>query len=500
MNTGELLSHLVSLDVKLWMDGERLRYNAPAGVITPTLREELVSRKAEIIACLQASLPLAEQGLVTGSMPVVPILIMNYADTAPQEWWQAIEALVEIPRFLGPAQLREIVNHLMMHHDGLRLRLAKEQGKYQMFIAPHDENIFLEKDLSGLSEAEQDHTIEALIPELWASLDFTSGPLLRVVFFDLGAQRLPRVLLILHHFATDAYSVTILLEDFQTVCQAILANVPVQLPSKTTSLKQWAALMYNYVQSEAGKAELAYWKSLPWADMQPTPVDHPEVTESAYGYLTGSLSVDETQALLSSIADIDALSVMDALLTACVVAYAKCTRLKVLAIAVLHNGRNAIVEGLDLLRTVGNLYTSYPLLLDVSSDLFQDCPEQALRSVAEHKARIPNEGITWGWLSYYCMDKWAFNWNVIFNYLGQVKPNMPSQQQLFREIQRESNKSETKPYKLTDVAPHTCSPVIQDGQLKVTWEYFSALDDKSSIERLLQEYLSTLRSLIKVTA
>ena len=34
----ELLSHLRSLDVRLWVDGDRLRYSAPDGVFTPELR------------------------------------------------------------------------------------------------------------------------------------------------------------------------------------------------------------------------------------------------------------------------------------------------------------------------------------------------------------------------------------------------------------------------------------------------------------------------------
>ncbi|MBE9224526.1 thioester reductase domain-containing protein [Phormidium sp. LEGE 05292] len=38
--------------MKLWVDGERLRCNAPKGVLTPTLRGELCDRKAEIVEFL----------------------------------------------------------------------------------------------------------------------------------------------------------------------------------------------------------------------------------------------------------------------------------------------------------------------------------------------------------------------------------------------------------------------------------------------------------------
>ena len=46
------LSDLANQDIKLWMDGDRLRCNAPQGVITPEIQTELKNRKAEIIQFL----------------------------------------------------------------------------------------------------------------------------------------------------------------------------------------------------------------------------------------------------------------------------------------------------------------------------------------------------------------------------------------------------------------------------------------------------------------
>jgi ubiquinone/menaquinone biosynthesis C-methylase UbiE len=48
----EFLSYLSSLDVKFWVDGDRLRYNAPKGTLTSALRAELAERKAEILTFL----------------------------------------------------------------------------------------------------------------------------------------------------------------------------------------------------------------------------------------------------------------------------------------------------------------------------------------------------------------------------------------------------------------------------------------------------------------
>jgi hypothetical protein len=40
MTAGELLAYLRKRGVELWADGDRLRYNAPKGVLTPFLRTD----------------------------------------------------------------------------------------------------------------------------------------------------------------------------------------------------------------------------------------------------------------------------------------------------------------------------------------------------------------------------------------------------------------------------------------------------------------------------
>ena len=50
MTTIELLSHLRSLGVKVWVDGDRLRYSAPKGALTPDLLAQLAAQKVSGVA------------------------------------------------------------------------------------------------------------------------------------------------------------------------------------------------------------------------------------------------------------------------------------------------------------------------------------------------------------------------------------------------------------------------------------------------------------------
>ena len=48
----ELLTALRKRDIKVWRDGDNLRFSAPKGALTPELRAELSTHKAELLAQL----------------------------------------------------------------------------------------------------------------------------------------------------------------------------------------------------------------------------------------------------------------------------------------------------------------------------------------------------------------------------------------------------------------------------------------------------------------
>ena len=55
MTDVEFLAHLRDLDIQVYVEGLRLRCNAPEGVLTPQLQAEIAEHKSELIALLQGS-------------------------------------------------------------------------------------------------------------------------------------------------------------------------------------------------------------------------------------------------------------------------------------------------------------------------------------------------------------------------------------------------------------------------------------------------------------
>lgn len=61
MSVAAFLAELRSRNIGLWADGDQLRCNAPAGVLTPELRDQLQQRKRDILDFLRSAQAIARQ-------------------------------------------------------------------------------------------------------------------------------------------------------------------------------------------------------------------------------------------------------------------------------------------------------------------------------------------------------------------------------------------------------------------------------------------------------
>ena len=82
MRPFELLSQLRSLGVEVWAEGDRLRYKAPKGALTPELRAELVGYKADILAFLHKATP--------GRPALPPIPLAPRGGPLPRSCWLSL--------------------------------------------------------------------------------------------------------------------------------------------------------------------------------------------------------------------------------------------------------------------------------------------------------------------------------------------------------------------------------------------------------------------------
>ncbi len=452
-------------------------------------------------AAVEAPAIHAEQGIVTGPVPLTPIQHWFFDQDLPDpnHWNQSV--LLETQRPLQPDVLEQSVRHILIHHDALRMRFRRtEAGWTQVQTDIGDEVPFARIDLSALPEQEQARAIEEKANELQASLDLVEGPLFRVAYFDLGAQRPGRLLIVVHHLVVDGVSWRILMEDIHTTYEQLVTGGSVKLPSKTTSFQYWARRLQQHAQSEKTRSELEYWRDVCRRPAMGLPTDFSagENTEAASDTISVSLSKEETQALLQEVPAAYNTQITEVLLTALAKAFSRWIGSSRIRLELESHGREPLFDDVDLSRTVGWFTTLFPVHLDLTGAA---TPGDALTSVKEQLRQIPNHGIGYGLLRYLCEEsavreslRTIPDSEVSFNYLGRFDQFLPGQASPYA-LARESHGAERSARGRRKHVLDVTASVVQ-GTLMVRWSYSTNLHRRQTISALASGFLEELRSLI----
>ncbi|HBZ82358.1 non-ribosomal peptide synthase/polyketide synthase [Brevibacillus parabrevis] len=445
-----------------------------------------------------------EQGIVTGNVPLTPIQKWFFAADQPSlhHWNQSLLLTVQQP--VDVSVLERAIASLLSHHDALRMSFSFVDGAWtQQMNGLGDHTPFRCVDLSDLSTQEQEQAarLEEIASEVQASLNIAEGNVVQAVYFNLGEQKAGRLLLVVHHLVVDGVSWRILLEDLQHAYEQLANHADVSFPAKTTSFKMWAEKLADYADSDALEQEKAYWLQQS-SGGSPLPVDHPyepnENTEAAAKQVTLSLRADETRALLHETLTAYRLQINDVLLAALAKAMQRWTGQKTLHVHLEGHGREEIIEGADLSRTVGWFTSMYPVQLDFD----QSKPwGHVLKAVKEQLRHIPQKGIGYGILQYLSNDdEWKEQLQaytkpeISFNYLGQFDQVVSAGAKFaMAEESRGANiAADAIRAHLIDV-----NSAISGEQLHITWMYNANIHNQETIEALARDYMESLREIME---
>lgn len=451
---------------------------------------------AELAAVAQTTESIkTETGLVTGKVPLTPIQHWFFAQNLPNphHWNQSV--LLEVRQHLDFQIVEQVIKQLLQHHDALRLRFQQTENGWQQINAAPDEIVSVTRlDLSGQSAAEQEKAITSIATELQASLNLSTGPLMRVAYFDLGQDKLPRLLIIIHHLVVDGVSWRILLDDLQTAYQQLSQGEEIQLPAKTTAFKQWADKLSEYAQSPELQSELEYWQNQTQKSAVYLPTDDRDAnTVASARTVSISLSSAETQALLQEVPKAYQTQVNDILLTALVQACAQWTGDNSLLLTLEAHGREDILPHVNLSRTVGWFTAQFPVLLNLGDTL---SPGDALKTIKEQLRNIPRNGISYSVLKYLSQNsslQATPQPQLKFNYLGQFDQVL-SDTSIFKLAAQTTGPNRS----LQGSRSHLIEidGMVTSGQLQLTWTYSQNIHHPTTIERLAESFIQELRRLI----
>lgn len=462
---------------------------------------QTIAELAEVTSTKQ--IVQAEQGLVTGSLPLTPIQHWFFEQNLSELHHWNMAFFVEVMQVLDPALFEQAWQHLFIHHDALRLRFTLSGSGWQQVNSGFESQVnFTHIDLSALSSEAQKSFMEATATELQGSLNLSTGPIVRGILFELGANKPSRLLIIIHHLAVDFGSWRILLEDLETAYHQLYQGKAIQLPQKTTSFKQWSERLKEYAQSEKLQKRQNDCLSDRHKQVSRLPIDYPGGMNTVASSQTVSvaLSEKETQALLQEVLAVYRINTQEVLLTALVQAFTQWTGINCLLFDTEEDGREAstIIDNVDISRTVGWLTTLYPVLLDLEG---AENLGDALKAVKEQFRCIANRSIDYGVLRYLSEDTTLTQKmrslpqaEVFFLYLGQFGKSF-DQSSMLRPTEESTgllySPQGTQPYLLSVIAW-----VNEEGQLRLEFGYSTNLHRRETIEKLSDSFIEALKSLI----
>jgi amino acid adenylation domain-containing protein/non-ribosomal peptide synthase protein (TIGR01720 family) len=455
---------------------------------------------SELAAVAGVATTVAEQGTITGAVPLTPVQARFFEIGQPPYLYHYNQAmLLEVKGTANASLLAEAIKGVLLQHDALRMRFKLHADGWQAVIAAPDDVVPFEMvDLSPLAETEQSQTLARHAVRLHTTLNLQDGPLVRVALFERGAHRNSYLLIVIHHLVVDGVSWRILLEDLQALYQQLSCGEKPSLPAKTTSFKTWAERLTEYARSGALRDELSYWVALGKHSVARLPLDSAGANTVAEAQTVSvSLDADETRALLQEAPVAYRTQINEVLLTALVRAFAQWTGSQSLLLDLEGHGREEILDEVNLSRTIGWFTTIFPVVLDCGE---AQSAVEALQLVKEQLRAIPNRGIGYGLLRYSSGDALAREQlqslpqaEVRFNYLGQADRVLldSSMFSLAPQPSGPAQSSNAKRAYLVNIIG-----VVSEGKLRLEWTFSKSIHRSETITRVAGSFVEELRNLI----
>ncbi|MGH3849271.1 MAG: condensation domain-containing protein, partial [Pseudonocardiaceae bacterium] len=432
--------------------------------------------------------------VVVGPAPLTPIqrwFFTTFGALAHFNQSFAMELAPDVDR----DALSVAVDAVVAAHPALRMRFSRWEGLWvQEPGAAAAGGVVLERcDLAGVARGDRQAAVAAAALAVVSGLDIVDGPVARAVLFDFGSGQRPLLLLTAHHLVVDGVSWRILLGDLELAYQQARIGRAVELDPVGTGFTQWAHRLVGHVQAGGLDEDLEYWSSLSDHTVPELPVAHSGANTAASSRtLTVRLDREHTDALLHRVPGVYRTQINDVLLSALGRVLAGWTGHDRVLIALEGHGREEILPGMDLSRTVGWFTSLFPVSLSVG------CADwgELLKSVKEQLRAVPHRGLSYGALRYLTPDNELCGDacpQISLNYLGQWgAAGEPGG--LYRDwvggLAPDLAVESVRPYLLDVVG------VVADGQLQLTWTYSQDVHDEATVEWLASEMCAALRGIV----
>src|SRR5262245_34972313 len=259
-----LLGSLRDLQVRVWVDGDRLRVSAPQGALTPEIQSELARRKPEILDYLRETGHPERPAL--GSVVRSGPLALSFAQERlwflqrlePHSVAYNLQANIRFDGALDGKALEQALAALVRRHELLRSRFPEVDGRPVLRIDEPATPGHGLSDLSALPEADRAREADRVATlEIRRPFDLANGPVCRFHLLRLREDR-HELLVTQHHIVTDGWSIALLVREVLGLYAAFREG-RAEPPAPALQYADFAAWQRSWLQGEVLEDRLAYW-------------------------------------------------------------------------------------------------------------------------------------------------------------------------------------------------------------------------------------------------
>ncbi|MDR6226883.1 non-ribosomal peptide synthetase [Desmospora profundinema] len=369
---------------------------------------------------------------VEGEVPLTPIQHWVFGLTDdPKHWNQAV--MLHHEQGWDADRVKRVFHKLVHHHDALRMVFRRDAGRVKQFNRGTEsaEQAFTMEEYDCTQASDPREQIGREAERLQRSLQL-EGPLIRLGLFRTGEG--DHLLVIIHHLVVDAVSWRILMEDFETAYEQDEQGKPVFLPAKTSSFQRWSTALQEYANSPAFlEKELPYWTRVLCQEVRPLPADRKRQGTPCFNDMAMvdfTLGEKETTRLLREKKAAYGAEINDLLLAGWARSVREWTGADRIAVDLEGHGREDLLEGVQVTRTVGWFTASFPVLLDTGGQEW----ESIVSGVKKALNQTPNKGVGYSLLRYLTdADKRGpltvrLRPEMMFNYLGEFRNGLAKEE------------------------------------------------------------------------
>ncbi|KDE25689.1 nonribosomal peptide synthetase subunit, partial [Bacillus safensis FO-36b] len=434
----------------------------------------------------------ADQSPVEGEVILTPIQRWFFERAFSDQHHWNLSMMLHAPNGFDLSITEQVMEKLLSHHDALRMVYKQEHGG----ILQYNQRELMEPLAIISHDVSKEHDVKKAVStyanEYQRQLNLETGPLMKVICFH--AEDGDHLLIVTHHLVIDGVSCRILLEDFMSLYQQAVQGQKLVLPLKTHSFKEWAEAIERYAQSQPLKSQQEYWAEIESKPLTALPVDH-EVTKRKVAETKSvqmQLTETETEHLLTDIHLPYTTEMNDILLCALGLAVQEWTGESHVHVQLEGHGREDILSGLDVSRTIGWFTSMYPVVLEAKPD---QTIADAIKGTKEMLRRVPNKGIGYGILKYMTAAEPSgqhVHPEISLNYLGQIDQEVTTE--LFGpstyDMGRQASPDSEAVYKLN------LSGLVQQNRFILSCSYCAREYEEQTIQQFMALLKGKIQSII----